>query len=692
MKSFYKKRFLSIVFVFLLISTLFAKTVKVGYFTDAGNFLYNSESNSENNAKEGLKKGFGYEYLQIIASYAGWDYEYVYGTWDELYQQLLEERIDILPKVIISAKKDGVLFPNYSMGVQNYYIYSNKPESKFNQDDLAKLAGKRIALPKDVPQTWVFKKNLEKNNIECSFINYDYDNQYTELFENGEIDYLFGTDVSAEFHWTPVYRIGESDFYIGISKNRTDILSELNTALDEIFMVNPSFNYILWDKYYSGIVTSKSLTQKEKQWLENKKTITVGCLKKDLPFCSFNELTGNAEGLVVDLENCFKSIFNVKEIEFEYKFYNSLSSIQYAYNRKDIDVIFPYQRDFYLAETNNLFVTNGITELPVVYICNKNSHSDYMKNIAVVNYGREYNYVQKNYPNAKIVVYDTIEQCIKAVQSNEIDGVVYESYKLQNIRFDQKNNGKLKVVNLPSVESNACFGVSKENYQLISILNKLVANINQEEINSMLEKHTISFQKYSFKDFSAEYMKIIIFCLLLLFIFFCGFIFLIGKLQEYMDYDVLTHLLNRRKLDSYMSKLIKKANEQSDNFCILMFDIDDFKKINDTYGHACGDVILKHAATTISRNIKEEDLAFRWGGEEFLVIIKTNGEMVVKIAERIRKTIERQLIEYKDKKIKITVTIGVAEYKDNRTAKNLFELADENLYKGKRNGKNQVVF
>lgn len=689
MKSIYKKKIFSFAFVFFLFSSLFAKTVRVGYFTEGGNFLYRS---SRNDSEEDFKNGFGYEYLQVIASYAGWDYEYVYGTWDELYKQLLEGTIDILPKMIISFQESEVLFPDYPMGVQNYYLYSNKFEIKLNQDNLVRLTGKKIALPNNIPQALFFKEYLENNNINCSCITYDDENQYIEMFENGEIDYLFGTDVLAEFHWNPVYRIGESDFYIGISKKRKDILTEMNIALDEIFIVNPSFNYILWDKYYSGIVTSKTLTPKERNWLDNKKVITVGCLKKDLPFCSLNELTGNAEGLIVDLENCLKSIFNIKNVKFEYKFYNSLSSIQYAFNRKDIDISFPYQRDFSLAETNNLFVTNGITELPVVYICGKGSQNNFMNKIAVVNYGREYNYVQKRYPNAKIIVFDSIDQCIKSVLSNEVDGVVYELYKLQNIRFDQKNNGKLKVVNLPSVEDEACFGVSKDNYQLISILNKLVANINHEEINSMLEKHTISYHKYSFKDFSAEYMKIIVCCLFLFFLFFCSFVFIIGKLQEYMDYDVLTHLLNRRKLDSCMEKLIKKAKEQNDSFCVLMFDIDDFKKINDTYGHACGDVILKHAATTISRNIKEEDLAFRWGGEEFLVVVKTNSEMVVKIAERIRKTIEKQLIEYKDKKIKITVTIGVAEYKENRTAKYLFELADENLYKGKRNGKNQVVF
>ncbi|MBQ0052418.1 MAG: GGDEF domain-containing protein [Treponema sp.] len=140
-----------------------------------------------------------------------------------------------------------------------------------------------------------------------------------------------------------------------------------------------------------------------------------------------------------------------------------------------------------------------------------------------------------------------------------------------------------------------------------------------------------------------------------------------------------------------MELALKRAQDKNETFSLLLFDLDDFKKVNDTYGHECGDLILKMAASTISRGVKASDYVFRWGGEEILVLLKGNKTTAVRAAERIRFDIERQVVEYKGQMIKITSTVGVASYDDKKTARDLFALADENLYIGKNSGKNCVI-
>jgi diguanylate cyclase (GGDEF)-like protein len=123
-----------------------------------------------------------------------------------------------------------------------------------------------------------------------------------------------------------------------------------------------------------------------------------------------------------------------------------------------------------------------------------------------------------------------------------------------------------------------------------------------------------------------------------------------------------------------------------------MADIDDFKNVNDTYGHDFGDEVLKYVAHTILTGVKKTDYVFRWGGEEICILLKANIEQAEAAAERIRKDIARDSVNYKNEaQVSVTVTMGVCEYVNGMTIKDMMEDADAKLYWGKRNGKNQVV-
>lgn len=163
-----------------------------------------------------------------------------------------------------------------------------------------------------------------------------------------------------------------------------------------------------------------------------------------------------------------------------------------------------------------------------------------------------------------------------------------------------------------------------------------------------------------------------------------------SRLGVMANYDPLTRLLNRRSMEVYL----KEAFEQvaSDHpFCLMMTDIDDFKKVNDTYGHDSGDVVLKQISKMISNNVRESDYVCRWGGEEFLVLFQTDLVNARQVAERIRENIEKQAIDTKGKQLFVTITMGIAQYQEGDSVRSLVGAADEKLYYGKRHGKNQVV-
>lgn len=164
-----------------------------------------------------------------------------------------------------------------------------------------------------------------------------------------------------------------------------------------------------------------------------------------------------------------------------------------------------------------------------------------------------------------------------------------------------------------------------------------------------------------------------------------------SNLEQSANVDALTGLRNRRSLDFYMEKALTQAQEEGNDFSILMCDIDNFKRVNDTYGHECGDLVLQTIAEILTKTTRSDDIVFRWGGEELLILLNGRNFTACKVAERCRKAIEECEVVWKDTIVKITITIGGVSYYPGASADVMFERADENLYYGKEHGKNRIV-
>ena len=163
------------------------------------------------------------------------------------------------------------------------------------------------------------------------------------------------------------------------------------------------------------------------------------------------------------------------------------------------------------------------------------------------------------------------------------------------------------------------------------------------------------------------------------------------ELQYRASHDSLTKLFNRQKLNEELTKEILRENRYQHNLSILMFDIDDFKNINDTYGHDVGDIVLIDLANIVKKTIRATDYAARWGGEEFMVLLpETSIDETSRIANELRENVEKY--QPKDISLPITISIGVAEFIANENTKDDFiKNVDIALYQAKRAGKNRVI-
>lgn len=164
-------------------------------------------------------------------------------------------------------------------------------------------------------------------------------------------------------------------------------------------------------------------------------------------------------------------------------------------------------------------------------------------------------------------------------------------------------------------------------------------------------------------------------------------------LQELAIRDPLTKIYNRIKISEFINYEIESAVRYNNNFSIAMIDIDDFKRINDIFGHNYGDKVLQEFAKLLEKSIRKIDVLGRWGGEEFLIIFpRTNGQNSIYVANRIKESISRSIVNYNHITLPMnTASFGIAEYEKGDNILTLIEKADKSLYQSKHNGKNRIT-
>ncbi|MCH5271448.1 MAG: diguanylate cyclase [Lachnospiraceae bacterium] len=169
-------------------------------------------------------------------------------------------------------------------------------------------------------------------------------------------------------------------------------------------------------------------------------------------------------------------------------------------------------------------------------------------------------------------------------------------------------------------------------------------------------------------------------------------IYMQSALRTLVEQDTLTELNNRRYADKHLRQVQAHANLYGTPFVIAIGDIDFFKSVNDTYGHECGDLVLKRVAYLLKKHMTGKGFVARWGGEEFLFVYDNDDlDSAREQTEALLEEIRKQEIIYEEQSIHITMTFGLAEGGVNSHMRALLQTADNKLYYGKENGRNQVV-
>ena len=643
--------------------------------------------------ENGNAAGYAVDYFKLLAEKIGLRVIFVSASWNELSKKFKSKDIDILyPAVKTKEREEIALFSEDMIKMRLSLI------TKINSKDIKSfddMKNKTIALVKG----WSSTKYIKDNYKNIKYIEYDTSAEMLEAVAFGLADggvedfftanYLIKKDMLSNLHVVSKVLIDGKDSYSLYMMFHKDnrILKELfDKAMKEVKEEELIKIKSKWLVFLQKHKKTINFNNAEKSYLKKKQVIKM-CIDPN-----WMPLEMNKNGVHVGMTKDYMDLIE-EEIGIPIKMVNTKTwseSLEFAKERKcDILslVMATPQRKLYMK------FTKPYLNIPLVLVStlDETFYADvsaiHDKYIGIVK-GYAYGEILKvKYPNIKLVEVESISDGLKKVEEKELFGFIGTlatvAYQIQKEYFSS-----LKIVGKFDEKWELGIGVRNDDPYLYSILEKAISSIDSDKHQQILNKW-ISV-KYDRGDYSNIYKFLIFLFVILVFV-----IYRQNQLKKHNRElevlsitDKLTGIYNRLKLDEVMLHEKNLFDRYDRPLSIILFDIDDFKRVNDTYGHKVGDEVLQDIAKVILKNKRKTDIFGRWGGEEFLIIChETDIKGAVELAEKFRKA-----INYHDFKSihKLSASFGVAEFKKGDTIEKVFIKVDDSLYEAKKDGKNRV--
>ena len=330
-------------------------TVKVGY--------YENEVFQEGARDGAVKTGYAYEYYQKLAEHTGWKYEYVYGSFAELYQMLLDGKIDLLAGLARTKERQGRIgYPEAPMGSESYNLVKHSSDDSIAADPKT-LEGKTIGVLEsallDSLNLYLAKKHIVANVKAYK----DYPPLFA-AFDSGKLDILVaeGNGAYGRSNTEVLAPFGGSSYFVGVNIRRPDLLARLNAAQTALAVEDPTFLPGLNMKYYQKTILARALSRVEKQWLQTHHTLRVGYLDNYIPL-SGKDPGGQVTGVVKDLIPEILTRLGIQNLKVTYSGYQSHDAMTADIAAGRIDVAFPVGGGSYLAELTGLYQSAPVTSM-----------------------------------------------------------------------------------------------------------------------------------------------------------------------------------------------------------------------------------------------------------------------------------------------------------------------------------------
>ena len=469
------------------------KVVRVGSFEDTFNYVN----------EKGARKGYGYELLETLSGYTGWQFEYVTCDWSNCFEKLKNGEIDIIGGISYTEDRtQEMLFSDEPMGVEKYYLYADLSRADISASDFKTLNGKKIGVLMGTEPEVMLAEWEEKYGLKTEHVNISNNEDVKQKLANHEIDCFVSLEESfwAERGISTITRVGESGIYYAINKNRPDIKEELDDAMRALDEAVPFYTADLYKRYFSMDYTP-ILTGEEKAWLRKHGAIRMGFLASDSGVSTFDPATGEFTGVITDYIQFAADCLGNQELEFQLVGYDSKEAELDALKSGEIDMIFHCDQNPNLAEEYHFACTNTTWTSNLMAVTNKQHFNENNVNRIAVPQNKLSlkKYLAFYYPQWEIVDCDTQEDAARLVKDGQADCFV------TGISSENKYSKKYSFYSVPLVNPvRSCFAVNSGNRSLLSILNKTIKAMPVNMLAGALAMYKSSARKVTLSDFIKD--------------------------------------------------------------------------------------------------------------------------------------------------------------------------------------------
>ena len=469
------------------------KVVRVGSFEDTFNYCN----------ERGARKGYGYELLETLSGYTGWQFEYVTCDWSDCFEKLENGEIDIMGGISYTEDRaEEMLFSDEPMGEEKYYLYADLSRADISAPNLKTLDGKKIGVVMGTEPEVMLTEWEEKHGIKTQHVNISNNEDVKQKLANHEIDCFVSLEESywAELGISTITRVGKSNIYYVFNKDRPDLKEELDNAMYALDEEAPFYTADLCKKYFS-LDYKPILTGEEKSWLRKHGAIRMGFLTSDSGVSTYDPATGEITGTITDYIQFAANCLGNQELEFQLVGYDDKEAELNALKSGEIDMIFHFDQSPNLAEEYRVARTNTTWTANMMVVTNKQLFIENQVNRVAVPQNKISltRYIAFYYPQWEIVDCDTQEDAIKLVKDGQADcfitGISSEAKYSKNYGFYS--------VPLPN-PANSCFAVKSGNRSLLSILNKTLKAMPANMLTSSLAMHKSSLRKVTLSEFIKD--------------------------------------------------------------------------------------------------------------------------------------------------------------------------------------------
>ena len=473
--------------------TVPAKVVRVGSFEDTFNYVN----------EKGIRKGYGYELLQTLSGYTGWQLEYVTCDWSDCFEKLKNGEIDIMGDISYTEDRtEEMLFSDEPMGEEKDYLYADLSRADISASDYKTLNGKKIGVLMGTEPEVMLTEWEEKYDLKTQHVNISNNEDAKQKLANHEIDCFVSMEESfwTELGISTITRVGSSDIYYAINKDRADIKEELDNAMRALEDADPFYTADLYKRYFSMDYTP-ILTGEEKAWLKKHGAIRMGFLTGDSGVSVYDPSTGELTGTITDYIRFAKDCLGNQELEFQMVGYDSQKAELDALKSGEIDMVFHFDQSPNLAEEYRVACTNTTWTSNMMAVTNKEHFNETQANRVAVPQNKISltRYLAVYYPQWEIVDCAAPEDAAKLVESGQADCFVTGtgSEGTYNKKYDFYS------VPLPS-PAKSCFAVNSGNRHLLSILNKTIKAMPANMLTASLAMYKSAARKVTLGEFIKD--------------------------------------------------------------------------------------------------------------------------------------------------------------------------------------------